>query len=153
MTHLQKNLPTAHPSNSVPFSLTRTWNTGALCFMDHWRLAILRSLILPGFGDTERNRQNCLLGHKSNLVCLLQTKPRSAAKPLCSHACVCALNDLLSLCIYECVCVCVCVKGELGWGSAPPLWLGASVSTTLQCDAKHSQCQSYHTFSDSPCSH
>lgn len=78
--------------------------------MEMWELCVLRttytrlltppfSLSLPGIGNTEREMtKNCLLGHKSNSVCLLQTLSWTAAEPLCSHVCVCALKYLVVVC-------------------------------------------------------
>ncbi len=64
-----------HSARCPTFSDTNV-EMWALCFTDGLcSLANLPALILSGFENTERNDQNCLLGHKYNSVCLLQTMP------------------------------------------------------------------------------
>lgn len=95
---------TTHCFDSVPLSEASVENVEALT-------ANPSPLFLFVVGNTERDDQNCLLGHKSN-ACFKQCHDLPQSR--CIVCLFCVVSPLL---------VHICVsEGEDGWGSAPLIW-------------------------------
>lgn len=116
---------TTHRFDSVPLSDASVENVDVLCATDD-----LQRTHPPFFlfvvGNTERDDQNCLLGHKSN-ACFKQ------CHDLPQSRCI----VLFVLCSLSCLSAYLCVGG---WGRV------RECTSYLQ----QSHCHSYHSFPDPP---